>query len=173
VIRWRKRGLRDQAACQQAIDRLGLTEPFSLDGIHAAVERHLGAPIRLVRAPHMPDGTSGLWLAYPDHHVIVIMGDPGPLGEAVTRLHEYGHMVFGDRTAIALPDTPAQLFPDLDPDLVAAALRRSHFDERIEQRAETFATVALPGTDLLAASAHAAADADPDVLARLKDALER
>lgn len=149
---------------------LGLVAPYRIDDVHAAVERRLGAPIRVVRAPHLADSTSGLWLAYPDRHVVVIIGWQTPVGEAATRMHEYGHMVFGDQTPLLMDGGQ---FPDLDPALVASALRRSHFDERIERRAETFATLALSGTDLLTAGGQPVDDADPEVLARLKETLER
>lgn len=173
MIRRRNRRLSDLESCRQALAELDLSAPFTIDDVHAAVERRLGVPIRVLRAPHLADSTSGLWLAYPDHHCIVIIGWQSPLGEAATRMHEYGHMVFGDQTPV-VPDPPAEAdFPDLDPDLVAAALRRSHFDERVERRAETFATLALAHTDLLAASSQPVGDADPEVLARLKETLER
>ena len=77
------------------LQRMGLSPPFSLQELLAAIEEDLGTSLRTFRAP-MPAEIGGLGLADERGRSIILVNRRRSLfAEDYTILHELGHLVLG------------------------------------------------------------------------------
>ena len=92
------------AACDRIIEQVPLPVPFNINRYRRALEASRGRPIRLMYWEPVASLDSshpyGCWLACADEDRFYLRPDLSPLHQALTFLHEAGHMQFGhDRGA--------------------------------------------------------------------------
>lgn len=111
-----------------------------------------GRPIRLIPTDtaSLAGSPCGLWVVRPDEDII--FHESGTSDYHIDHIirHEVGHMILGhDRAQMgdAVPDSAAELFrrllPDIDPAGVRAVLGRLDFASEQEREAETFASLLM------------------------------
>jgi hypothetical protein len=129
---------RDRA--QAAEDRLKLTEPVSLASIQAHLEAERGRPIVIQPIDNTPtDKVCGLWFGLDNLDLILHAKAASEVHRKQIVLHEFAHMIFRHEQEELTPDYAKVFFPDLDPDRVISALKRTDFFNEIEVAAELLA----------------------------------
>jgi hypothetical protein len=146
-------GLRRRSA--RRLGAVRVPYPFDIDLLCAEVAAARGRPLHRLPLPGLSPGSPcGLWLGLP--HADYVFFDPAtsPLHAEHIVLHEIAHILCGHTTG----DAAAQLFPDLDPAMVARALARAGHTTGQEREAEMLASVIR-------------ADQDPDRDGRVRTVL--
>ncbi|RZQ60607.1 CUE domain-containing protein [Amycolatopsis suaedae] len=157
----RERALRRR--CRQLLTDLDIRPPLDVTELCRKVGEQRGRPIRLIAHPIPVPGPFGVWIADEDADYVIYQEKTTKSHQGHIILHELGHMIAGHRPgaddellmaellAPAEPE-PAELserFPDLDPEAVRRALRRSSYDNDQEREAETVATIILEWASVL------------------------
>ena len=131
-----------RGTCESMADGLNIPDPFRLEEFCAKIGQNRHRPITL--APHAfgDCGVTGVWVATPSvDYIFFEKNTPRPHQEHIV-LHEVGHLLW-DHPAVE-PGASADLFQDLDPNMVERVLHRAHrYEVRQEREAETLATVIL------------------------------
>lgn len=158
----------------EIVKSTGLTAASSITDVLTAVARHRGRAIELEPLPVGLDvgHLFGVCLPYPDRDVVLYRTGGGAEHELHNTLHECGHLLLDHvaqqgQTSSSTSGRAqlARLLPDLDLELVAAALGRSSYEDAAEQEAEAFA---MRVRAILAAQQRRRGDA---ILARFDSAL--
>lgn len=129
------------AACDRIVGQVPLPVPFNINRYVRALAASRGRPIRLKYwervASFDPSHPYGCWLACDDEDRFYLRPDTSPLHQALTFLHEAGHMQFGhDRGAGPVDaDFIDALFSN--PEQTGSRLRM--YSRAEEQEAELFA----------------------------------
>ncbi|MFC7533394.1 hypothetical protein [Actinoplanes sp. GCM10030250] len=129
-------GLRRRSA--RRLRGIRLPYPFDLDLLCAEVAASRGRPLHRRPLPGLsPGAPCGLWIGMPAADYVFF--DPGtsPLHAEHIVLHEIAHILCGHQAAAGA----AQLFPDLDPALVARVLGRAGHTTAQEREAEMLASM--------------------------------
>lgn len=129
-----------RARAQKAEAELGLSGQASLNSLHRHLERLRGRKIVIQPMDAMPtDKVCGLWFGL-DHMDLILHA---PAASEVHRqqivLHEFAHMILGHELDIVAPEYARSFFPDLDPERVLQALKRTDFHNEFEVTAELLA----------------------------------
>ncbi|KAA5825454.1 hypothetical protein F1721_32995 [Saccharopolyspora hirsuta] len=132
-----RRTIRDE------LDELGIVGPTDM----AEVCRHLGArrgkTLKLLPYPLDVPGPFGLWIATPVVDFILYQQQTTNAHQQHIIAHELGHIISGHSSDDGDEDGWYESFPDIPPDQVRRALRRTHYDTEQEREAETVATLLL------------------------------
>ncbi len=117
-----------------------------------------GRPIRLIAHRIPVPGPFGAWVATGQADYIVYQRDTSKAHQCHIILHELGHILAGHRATAEDDSLVAELtppgdlrdrYPDLEPESVRRALRRTSYDTDHEREAETVATIILEWASVL------------------------
>lgn len=109
-----------------------------------------GKPIRLVAHPIPVPGPFGVWIATETADYILYQERTTRSHQNHIILHELGHLLAGHRNGEGQDDPMlSELYPDIEPDAVRRALRRTSYDDSQELEAETVATIILEWASVL------------------------
>ena len=167
VSRMGQRKLR--ARCRQLLRDLDVRPPFDVESLCDAYGRLRGRRIQLVSQPIALPGPFGFWAAGRHVDYVVYQSETTKAHQDHIIVHELGHMMAGHTPDMPFdaPDEPdvdyADIFPDLDPDVVRRVLRRTVYDDQKEHEAEIAATTVLDwasAANRLAARPSGATDTD-------------
>jgi hypothetical protein len=144
--------------CRKLLNRLDIRPPLDVVELCERVGGDRGRPIHLIAYPIPVPGPFGAWLARSSSDIILYQAETSRPHQNHIILHELGHILAdhaGDDTdmePLLDPVPTADLrdrFPDLDPAMVRRALRRTSYDNEIEQEAEFVATQILEWASVL------------------------
>ncbi|MFE0025501.1 hypothetical protein [Amycolatopsis sp. NPDC059021] len=141
--------------CRELLRTLDVQPPLDVAALCHHIGERRGKPIRLVPHPIPVPGPFGVWISTTKAEYILFQDETSKLHQDHIVLHELGHILAGhqsDEVDDALmaelypgtkPDTLRQQYPDIGPDAVRRALRRSCYDSDNEREAEVVATTIL------------------------------
>jgi hypothetical protein len=125
---------------QAAEDRLTLAEPVSLASIQSHLEATNGRKIVIEPIEGTPtDKVCGLWFGLDDMDLILHAKAASEVHRQQIVLHEFAHMILRHDQEVVTHDYAKVFFPDLDPERVVTALKRSDFFNELEVTAELLA----------------------------------
>lgn len=129
---------RDRA--EAAEDRLKLTEPVSLASIQAHLEAANRRKIVIKPIEGTPtDKVCGLWFGLDELDLILHAPAASETHRQQIVLHEFAHMILRHNQEVVTHDYAKVFFPDLDPERVVTALKRTDFFDELEVTAELLA----------------------------------
>ncbi|QWF82997.1 hypothetical protein [Amycolatopsis sp. CA-230715] len=148
--------------CRRLLNELGIRPPLDVLELCRKVGEQRGRPIRLIAHRIPVPGPFGAWIATGKADYIVYQQDTSKAHQCHIILHELGHMLAGhvataedDGLVTELapsappPGHPREQYPDLEPESVRHALRRTSYDTDHEREAETVATIILEWASVL------------------------
>lgn len=125
---------------QEAEEKLGLREPVSLNSTHHHLERIRGRKIVIQSMDKMPtDKVCGLWFGLDHMDLILHAPAASEMHRQQIVLHEFAHMILMHEQEVISHDYAKAFFPDLDPDRVVKALKRTDLLNEFEVTAELLA----------------------------------
>lgn len=122
---------------------LGIEGPTDMADVCARLGRRRGKPIRLVAYPLEVPGPFGLWLNTPSADYILYQAETTRVHQEHIIAHELGHLLAGHSSNEQDDAVWRELMPDIPPDVIRRALRRTSYDTDDEREAETVATILL------------------------------
>lgn len=129
-----------RARATAAETSLALAEPVSLDSIHRHLEQRRNRKIVIKPIQGTPtDKVCGLWFGLDHMDLILHAGGVSGGHRQQIILHEFAHMVLQHELGTVSPEYAGKFFPDLDPDRVVKALKRTDFMDEFEVTAELLA----------------------------------
>lgn len=137
----RERQLRRR--CRRLLRELDIRPPLNVTDLCGAVGAQRGRPIRLVAHPLPMPGPFGVWTAGRDVDYILFQQETSKAHQDHIILHELGHILAGHDSDEQDDELLRAIYPDLDPEVVRRALRRTSYDTEREREAETVATIIL------------------------------
>jgi hypothetical protein len=150
----RERDLRRR--CRRLLRDLDIRPPLDVTELCRRVGERRGRPITLVSHPIPVPGPFGLWITAAATDYILYQRETSKSHQDHIILHELGHILAGhgadnsDDPVDGLdPATLRGQYPDLAPDAVRRALRRTSYDTEQEREAETVATIILEWASVL------------------------
>lgn len=155
----KERHLRRQ--CRQLLNDLDIRPPLDVTELCRRVGERRNRPIRLWAHPIPVPGPFGVWIATKSADYILYQRETSRSHQAHIILHELGHLLAGhtadpqddallaDLYPATDPDRLQAQYPDLEPDAVRRALRRTSYDTVEEREAETIATIILEWASVL------------------------
>lgn len=148
----RERSLRRR--CRALLRELDVRAPLDVRGeLCPRLSEHRGKPLELLPYPIPVPGPFGCWISTARGDYILYQQETTRAHQDHIILHEVGHIIgghhsdenddelLGELYPLLSPDTVRQDYPDLDPQAVRRALRRSAYDTHAEQEAEYIATI--------------------------------
>lgn len=128
------------AKAREAEEALNLPEPVTVASIQGHLEKARGRKITIKPMRTAPtDKVCGLWFGLDDMDLIL----HAPAATGVHRqqiiLHEFAHMILRHQQEVVSPELTKVFFPDLAPDRVVTALKRTDFLDEFEITAELLA----------------------------------
>lgn len=125
---------------QAAEKSLNLIEPVSLGSIHSHLEGLNGRNIIIQPMKDTPtDKVCGLWFGLDDLDLILHAQAASTMHRQQIVLHEFAHMILRHEQVVVSHEDVKVFFPDLDPDRVITALKRTDFMDEVEVTAELLA----------------------------------
>ncbi|TQI93795.1 hypothetical protein FB471_5940 [Amycolatopsis cihanbeyliensis] len=170
---WRVRERELRRRCRELLRALDIRPPLDVEELCRRVGERRGRAIRLVPHPIPVPGPFGAWIAARDADYILYQQETTHAHQRHIILHELGHILAGsdsdERDDELLTELypgvdPGDLrarYPDLDPEAVRRALRRTGYRSEDERRAETVATIILEWAAVLDRVAPAASAEAP------------
>ncbi|QOT19532.1 hypothetical protein [Paenarthrobacter sp. YJN-5] len=129
-----------RARAKEAEDSLMLTEPVSLRSTQRHLEVLRGRQIVIEPMEDTPtDKVCGLWFGLDDVDLILHAAAASEMHRLQIVLHEFAHMILRHQQEAVSPEYARMFFPDLEPDRVIMALKRSDFLDEFEVTAELLA----------------------------------
>jgi hypothetical protein len=147
--------------CRALLTALDIRPPLDVVELCRRVGESRGKPIRLVEHPIPVPGPFGVWITTESADYILFQQETSKAHQNHIVLHELGHILAGHRSDeeddLLLaelypdlePDVVRQEYPDLAPEAVRRALRRTSYDTAQEREAETVATIILEWASVL------------------------
>jgi hypothetical protein len=131
--------------CRRLLNQLDIEPPLDVRVLCERVGEQRGKPIRLIAYPLQVPGPFGCWIAAPTADYVFYQQETTKAHQDHIILHELGHMLADHHAGgdVEPGDLDGGLPPDVDPDAVRRALRRTSYDEAHEWEAETVATIIL------------------------------
>jgi hypothetical protein len=167
----RMRPLTLRSQCAQRLTGIPVPQPFDLTVFAAALARHRGRPLRVLRLPDLDkSGISGAWVSTDTTDYLVLDADASKWHQDLIALHEFGH-VLCEHGADAdwLHGTARSLVPDLGDEAIRKALGRHGYSALEEREAELTATLIMERAE--ADPVSASAPGQDGVTGRLAHAL--
>ncbi|GDY31729.1 hypothetical protein [Gandjariella thermophila] len=122
---------------------LHIEGPTDMADVCARLSERRGKPIRLLAYPLEVPGPFGLWLNTPSADYVLYQAETTRLHQEHIIAHELGHLL-ADHPSDEDDDAVwRELMPDIPPELIRRALRRTSYDTEHEREAETVATMLL------------------------------
>jgi hypothetical protein len=129
-----------RARSQVAEESLDLREPVSLASIKTHLEGSRGRQILIKPIKNTPtDKVCGLWFGLDDVDLILHAQAASEVHRQQIILHEFAHIILRHDQEAVSHDYASLFFPDLDPERVVTALKRSDFFDEFEVTAELLA----------------------------------
>jgi hypothetical protein len=129
-----------RASAQEAEEQLDLPNPVSLGSVHRHLEKLRSRRIVIQPMPNAPaDKVCGLWFGLDDRDLILHATAASEVHRQQIVLHEFAHMILHHEQEVVSPEYAGTFFPDLAPDRVISALKRSVFMDEFEVAAELLA----------------------------------
>lgn len=129
-----------RARAKEAEESLQLTEPVSLISTHRHLERLRGREILIEPMDGAPtEKVCGLWFGLDDMDLILHAPAVSEVHRQQIVLHEFAHMILRHKQEAMTAGEASNFFPDLDPDRVVMALKRTDFLDEFEVTAELLA----------------------------------
>ncbi|HEX9089108.1 MAG TPA: hypothetical protein VF867_16580 [Arthrobacter sp.] len=129
---------RDRA--KAAEEQLILAEPVSLQSVQTHLEASTGRPIVIRPIGNTrTDKVCGLWFGLDDMDLILHAQAASDVHRQQIVLHEFAHMILRHDQEELSFDYAKAFFPDLTPDRVIRALKRTDFFDELEATAELLA----------------------------------
>lgn len=147
--------------CRALLTALDIRPPLDVAELCRRVGTARGKPIRLLAHPLPVPGPFGVWITTTRADYILYQQQTSKAHQSHIVLHELGHILAGHRSDEAdgmlleelfsdvEPDAMRERYPDLAPDVVRRALRRTSYDTEQEREAETVATIILQWASVL------------------------
>lgn len=143
----RERDLRRR--CKRELRALDIDPPLRVDVLCERLGLRRGRPIRLVPYSLPVPGPFGLWLATASTDYIVYQAETTRMHQDHIILHEVGH-ILADHASDDTDDAYwRNAMPDLSPEMIRRALRRTSYDAEHEREAETVATIIMEWASVL------------------------
>ncbi|WP_211881732.1 hypothetical protein [Pseudarthrobacter albicanus] len=132
------RAARERA--RAAEDQLNLLEPVSLRSVQSHLETASGRKIVIKPMDSTPtDKVCGLWFGLDSMDLIFHAPAASEVHRQQIILHEFAHMILRHEQEVVSHDYAKVFFPDLDPERVITALKRTDFQDEFEVTAELLA----------------------------------
>lgn len=129
-----------RARAQDAEHQLQLQDPVTLGSVHRHLEETRGRKILIQPMNGTPtDKVCGLWFGLDDMDLILHAGAASEVHRQQIILHEFAHMILRHEQEEVSADLALTFFPDLSPDRVITALKRTDFMDELEVTAELLA----------------------------------
>jgi hypothetical protein len=122
---------------------LDIDEPTDMADVCERLGRRRGKPIRLIAYPLEVPGPFGLWLSTPAADYILYQAETTKLHQEHIIAHELGHLLANHGSDEDDDAVWRELMPDIPPEMIRRALRRTSYDTDQEREAETAATMLL------------------------------
>ncbi|RZS40735.1 uncharacterized protein DUF955 [Herbihabitans rhizosphaerae] len=143
----RERDLR--RTCRRLLNELDIRPPLDVAVLCRRVGEKRGKPVRLVPHPIPVPGPFGAWISTDTADYILYQQETSTAHQNHIILHELGHILAGHSSDEQDDALLGELYPDLEPDAVRRALRRTSYDSKQEREAETVATIILEWASVL------------------------
>ena len=144
--------------CRRLLNDLDIQPPLDVAELCRKVGEQRGRPIRLLAHPIPVPGPFGVWISTTGADYILYQQETTKSHQNHIILHELGHLIAGHTSDESDDGLLSQLYPDLEPDAVRRALRRTSYDSDQEREAETVATIILEWASVLDQVAPRASD---------------
>ena len=129
-----------RARARTAEEGLRLQEPVSMRSIQSHLETASGRPIVIKPIDNTPtDKVCGLWFGLDGLDLILHAKAASEVHRQQIVLHEFAHMILRHEQEVLSHDYAQVFFPDLDPERVVSALKRTDFADELEVTAELLA----------------------------------
>ncbi len=128
-----------RSRAREAEAGLRLSEPVSLASIQAHLERQRGRKIVIRPIEGATDKVCGLWFGLDYMDLILHARAASEVHRQQIVLHEFAHMVLRHELDTVSAEYAGTFFPDLDPERVVKALKRTDFLDELEVTAELLA----------------------------------
>ena len=128
-----------RSRAREAEASLRLSEPVSLASIQKHLELQRGRKIVIKPIEGATDKICGLWFGLDHMDLIMHARAASEVHRQQIVLHEFAHMVLRHEQDIVSPEHAGTFFPDLDPERVVKALKRTDFLDELEVTAELLA----------------------------------
>ena len=151
TLKGRERRLRRQLRAE--LSTLDISHPVDMAEVCQRLGAHRGLKIRLRAVPFEAPGPFGLWFRTPSSDYILYQLETTVLHQQHIIAHELGHLLSGHDSDDGDDAVWTNLLPDVPPDLLRRALRRTHYDTEQERDAETVATLLLERAAVVSAVA--------------------
>jgi hypothetical protein len=160
--------------CRQLLHSLDIRPPLDVVELCERVGRQRGKAIKLIAHALPMPGPFGAWISTPSAEFILYQKETSGPHQSHIILHELGHILAGhasdehdDELVGGLdPRSVREQYPDLDPDAVRRALRRTSYDTADEFEAELVATIILEWASVVD---HVAEDVSGEAATRRVD----
>ena len=128
-----------RSRAREAEASLRLSEPVSLASIQKHLELQRGRKIVIKPIEGATDKICGLWFGLDHMDLIMHARAASEVHRQQIVLHEFAHMVLRHEQDIVSAEYAGTFFPDLDPERVVKALKRTDFLDELEVTAELLA----------------------------------
>jgi hypothetical protein len=135
--------------CRSLLRELDVRPPLDVTEMCARLARHRGRPIHLTPHPIPVPGPFGVWLSTSRADHIIYQEQTTRQHQVHIILHEVGHLIADHRSDEQDDDLLQMLYPNVAPEAVRQALRRTSYDSEQERQAETAATIILQWASVL------------------------
>jgi hypothetical protein len=141
--------LRLRRHCRRLLRELDLRPPLDVTDMCERLSRYRGRPILLAEHPIPVPGPFGVWLSTSRADHIFYQRETTRPHQVHIIVHEIGHLIADHRSDEQDDDLLQLIYPDLAPEAVRRALRRTSYDTAQEREAETVATIILQWASVL------------------------
>lgn len=129
--------------CQRELHALDLQPPLRIEVLCQRLGTRRGRPIRLVAHPLPVPGPVGVWIGTGSADYILYQSETTRLHQDHIILHEIGHIIAGHHNDDTTDQYWQQMMPDISPEIIRRALRRTYYDTAQEREAELLATMIM------------------------------
>ena len=128
-----------RSRAREAEAGLGLSEPVSLASLQRHLERLRNRKIVINPIEGATDKVCGLWFGLDHMDLILHARAASEVHRQQIVLHEFAHMILRHEQDTVSAEYAGTFFPDLDPERVVKALKRTDFLDELEVTAELLA----------------------------------
>ncbi|WP_328406258.1 hypothetical protein OHS70_38670 (plasmid) [Streptomyces sp. NBC_00390] len=132
--------------CKRELQALDIQPPLQVDALCRELAQHRGRPIHLVPYSLPVPGPFGIWIATSASDYIIYQRETTKPHQDHIILHEVGHILAGHD---GVEDLWGLMMPDIAPQAIRRALRRTSYDQEHEREAELVATIILQWASVL------------------------
>jgi hypothetical protein len=135
--------------CKQELRALDVQPPLQVEALCRALGERRARPIHLVPYSLPVPGPFGVWIATGTSDFIVYQRETTKSHQDHIILHEVGHILADHDSDAGDEELWGLMMPDIAPEAIRRALRRTSYDQEHEQEAELVATIILEWASVL------------------------